>query len=99
MRAGPRRRSPRSSRARAARGGRGRVHLRRLRRDRDALRAARGSTMTPRRPDFAALDFDAVRATGAPVAADPKKEWETPERIPQRSIYTAADLAFATHLG
>jgi methylmalonyl-CoA mutase len=55
--------------------------------------------MTPRRPDFGALDFDAVRATGAPVAADPKKEWETPERIPQRSIYTAADLAFATHLG
>jgi methylmalonyl-CoA mutase len=55
--------------------------------------------MTQRRPDFAALDFDAVRATGAPCAADPKKEWETPERIPQRSIYTAADLAFATHLG
>ena len=55
--------------------------------------------MTQPRPDFAALDFDAVRATGAPVAADPTKEWDTPEHIPQRSIYTAAALAFATHLG
>jgi methylmalonyl-CoA mutase len=55
--------------------------------------------MSPRLPDFATLDFDAVRASGSPPAADPKKEWGTPERIPQRAIYTASDLDLTTHLG
>jgi methylmalonyl-CoA mutase len=50
-------------------------------------------------PDFANLDFDAVGTTigGAPDAK--LAEWDTPEGIPHRSLYTFADLAPVTHLG
>ncbi|MCL2777888.1 MAG: methylmalonyl-CoA mutase [Polyangiaceae bacterium] len=52
-------------------------------------------------PNFALLDFDAVpsRTTTprAPVVEGP--EWDTPERISLRSLYSTEDLADVTHLG
>jgi len=54
-----------------------------------------------RRVDWSALDFDAI-ATPAPAAprdAAASDGWDTPEGIPHRSQYTAADLAAADHLG
>ena len=48
-------------------------------------------------PDFGALAFDAVGARGA--AALPDASWDTPEGIPHRALYTAADLAEVAHLG
>ncbi len=53
--------------------------------------------MTRRLPDFAALDFDA--ANTSPVATTPGPTWETPEGIPHRAQYTAADLEGVDHLG
>jgi methylmalonyl-CoA mutase len=50
-----------------------------------------------RLPDFAALDFDAIDVGPRPAAAPPET-WDTPERIPHRSIYTATDLAGLSHL-
>ena len=49
-------------------------------------------------PDFGALDFDAI-APRAATAAAPLETWDTPEGIPHRSLYTAADLAHIAHLG
>ena len=51
-------------------------------------------------PDFSKLDFDAIptKAT-APGPAPVAETWDTPEGIPQRSLYTAADLADVDHLG
>ncbi len=48
-------------------------------------------------PDFGALGFDdaATRTTTAP----PARTWDTPEHIPHRALYTAADLAGVAHLG
>ena len=53
--------------------------------------------MTRKLPDFASLDFDAipVGATSPP----PKETWDTPEGIPHRALYTAADLDGVAHLG
>jgi methylmalonyl-CoA mutase len=48
-------------------------------------------------PDFGALAFDAAGARG--TAAPPDRTWETPEGIPHRALYTAADLADIAHLG
>ena len=51
-----------------------------------------------RLPSFAALDFDAIPT--AAIAAGPLGDgWDTPERIPHRSLYTAADLEGLSHLG
>jgi methylmalonyl-CoA mutase len=47
-------------------------------------------------PDYGALEFDAV--TSAPDAARPAATWDTPEGIPHRALYTAADLADVKHL-
>ena len=48
-------------------------------------------------PDFSKLDFDAI-PIGAEAEAGPTT-WDTPEGIPQRSVYTAADLSDVDHLG
>ena len=51
-----------------------------------------------RLPDFGSLGFDDVGATpghAAPAAGS----WDTPEGIPHRPLYTAADLAEVAHLG
>ncbi len=50
-------------------------------------------------PDFASLDFDAVPGDTAAPAAPAGQTWDTPEGIPHRSLYTAADLADLAHLG
>jgi len=56
-------------------------------------------------PDFGALGFDDIGlvATGGPAAAGPATTgpaiWDTPEGIPHRSLYTAADLDGVAHLG
>ncbi len=51
-------------------------------------------------PDFATLDFDAVVVPPGPQAAAGTGEtWDTPEHIPHRSLYGAADLEGVTHLG
>jgi methylmalonyl-CoA mutase len=49
-------------------------------------------------PDFSALEFDAV-PNPAPIAEAPLEQWETPENIPHRALYTAADLDGVAHLG
>jgi methylmalonyl-CoA mutase len=49
-------------------------------------------------PDFGALEFDAVVAPAAPATAPPAPTWDTPEAIPHRALYTAADLADVAHL-
>ena len=47
-------------------------------------------------PDFSTVDFDSIgAATHEPVAAE---TWDTPEGIPQRSLYTRADLENVDHL-
>ncbi|HUQ04658.1 MAG TPA: methylmalonyl-CoA mutase [Kofleriaceae bacterium] len=54
-------------------------------------------------PDFSAIPFDATPAgagapaTGSPAA--PTQTWDTPEGIPHRALYTAADIADLPHLG
>ncbi len=53
--------------------------------------------MSHKLPDFASIDFDAVTAAPSPVTA--AVQWDTPEGIPHRSLYTAADLAEVSHLG
>ncbi len=53
--------------------------------------------MSPRLPDWSALDFDAV-ATPAAAASEPAR-WDTPEGIPHRALYSADDLAGVDHLG
>jgi methylmalonyl-CoA mutase len=57
--------------------------------------------MTRRLPDFGALDFDAAPTgtTRDAAASAPDESWDTPEGIPHRSLYTAADLADVRHLG
>ena len=50
-----------------------------------------------RLPDFAKLDYDDVATPAASTTAS--TTWDTPEGIPHRSLYTAADLSSATHLG
>jgi methylmalonyl-CoA mutase len=53
--------------------------------------------MTTRFPDFSSLDFDAI---DAPLGSAPvQRHWDTPEGIPHRSVYTAADLDGVDHLG
>ena len=48
-------------------------------------------------PDFGALDFDAI---ATPTATSPATAtWDTPEGIPHRALYIAADLAGVAHLG
>ncbi len=49
-------------------------------------------------PDFATLDFDAI-ASQPSARALLDEQWETPEGIPHRSLYTAADLGDVSHLG
>ncbi|AKU96647.1 Methylmalonyl-CoA mutase [Labilithrix luteola] len=53
--------------------------------------------MTQKLPDFSTLDFDAVPSGKA--ASPAISTWDTPEGIPTRSIYTAADLDGLSHLG
>ncbi len=53
--------------------------------------------MSRKLPDFASLDFDAIATV--PAAAAAAVQWDTPEGIPHRSLYTAADLVDVTHLG
>ena len=48
-------------------------------------------------PDFSALDFDAIAPHATAPPATPT--WDTPEAIPHRTLYTAADLADVPHLG
>ncbi len=48
-------------------------------------------------PDLSALDFDALVLPMPPIA--PSQEWETPEGIPHRTRYTAADVQGLSHLG
>ncbi len=48
-------------------------------------------------PDFGSLDFDAVTPTA--TAAPSLTTWDTPEGIPHRTLYTAADLSDVAHLG
>jgi methylmalonyl-CoA mutase len=55
--------------------------------------------MTRRLPDFAATDFDAVRAPVRARPADPADAWDTPEGIPHRPVYDARDLEGVSHLG
>ncbi|HEY0191609.1 MAG TPA: methylmalonyl-CoA mutase [Kofleriaceae bacterium] len=56
-------------------------------------------------PDFGALAFDDVATPRAPGSAGPGsadtsgETWDTPEAIPHRALYTAADLADVAHLG
>ncbi len=53
-------------------------------------------------PDFASLAFDDVRVPAAtPPAHTPPttSTWDTPEGIPHRALYTAADLDGVAHLG
>jgi methylmalonyl-CoA mutase len=54
--------------------------------------------MTRRLPDFATIELDSIRAS-APRAASAPSTWDTPEGIPHRSLYTAADLEGVSHLG
>jgi methylmalonyl-CoA mutase len=55
--------------------------------------------MTRALPDFSTIDFDAVHArAGRPRGTTPHG-WDTPEGIPQRTLYTADDLTGVTHLG
>ncbi len=86
---------------RAARGRRRRLHLRRLRRGRGARRRA-GRSVVSKLPDYAALDYDAIAtptAAAAAPAAAPAPTWDTPEGIPHRPRYDAADFASVDHLG
>ena len=55
--------------------------------------------MSRRLPDFAALDFDAVRTQVPLPPVDHRQGWDTPEGIPHRPFYTAEDLAGLSHLG
>ncbi len=48
-------------------------------------------------PDFGSLAFDAAGARG--TADRPTETWDTPEGIPHRALYEAADLAEVAHLG
>jgi methylmalonyl-CoA mutase len=48
-------------------------------------------------PDFAALDFDAITPTPARDPVTPG--WDTPENIPHKARYDAADLKDVSHLG
>ena len=48
-------------------------------------------------PDFATLDFDAVKS-GAPPGAN-SDTWDTPEHIPHRGFYGPEDLKNVEHLG
>ncbi|MGF1466026.1 MAG: methylmalonyl-CoA mutase [Sandaracinaceae bacterium] len=56
--------------------------------------------MTERWPDFAKLAFDDARVA-VPADARPVdgRDWETPEGLPIRSVYRAADLEPVRHLG
>jgi methylmalonyl-CoA mutase len=56
--------------------------------------------MTRSLPDFAALSFDDVKlGADAPTAAIADDPWDTPEGIPHKRLYTAADLEGVDHLG
>jgi methylmalonyl-CoA mutase len=56
--------------------------------------------MTRRLPDFATLDYDAAPTlTTRDAGPVDSATWDTPEGIPHRSLYTAADLAAVSHLG
>ena len=48
-------------------------------------------------PDFAGLDFDAVKVT--PAAQPAGQPWQTPEGIAVRPGYSEKDLEGLTHLG
>ena len=48
-------------------------------------------------PDYGAIDFDAVTAKTV-AAAGTGATWDTPEGIPHRGLYTAADLDDLAHL-
>ncbi|HWE28127.1 MAG TPA: methylmalonyl-CoA mutase, partial [Polyangia bacterium] len=53
-------------------------------------------------PDYASLDFDfdkAEKPTASAPNDDSRNHWDTPEGIPHRPVYTAADLAGVEHLG
>jgi methylmalonyl-CoA mutase len=52
-----------------------------------------------RLPRFADLDFDSIQLPGAAASLAPGATWDTPEHIPHRAHYAAADLAAAGHLG
>ncbi len=54
-----------------------------------------------RLPDFGSLDYDAIRVPGEPAASamGAAPGWDTPEGIPHRARYGAADLAGLDHLG
>ena len=49
-------------------------------------------------PDFASLDFDAIALPGGEPAPTDGATWDTPEGIPHRELYTAADRADVAHL-
>jgi methylmalonyl-CoA mutase len=48
-------------------------------------------------PDFSTVPFEAIAPAG--TAAAPTATWDTPEGIPHRALYTAADIADLPHLG
>ncbi|MEO6773896.1 MAG: methylmalonyl-CoA mutase family protein, partial [Kofleriaceae bacterium] len=48
--------------------------------------------------DFGALDFDAIVPPQPAAGVAPGPTWDTPEAIPHRALYTAADLADVAHL-
>ena len=48
--------------------------------------------MTRPIPDFAALDFDAIPIDAGSPGATPRDTWDTPEGIPQKSVYAPADV-------
>src|SRR6476646_4966131 len=49
-------------------------------------------------PDFATLGFDAVGTPGVGDQIPRDEVWDTPEGIPHRGLYTAADLDGVPHL-
>ncbi len=48
-------------------------------------------------PDFSTIDFDSINASPPPDPVIPG--WDTPEGIPHRARYSAADLEGVDHLG
>jgi methylmalonyl-CoA mutase len=52
-----------------------------------------------RLPRFADLDYDSIQLPHATASLAPGATWDTPEQIPHRAHYAAADLAAAGHLG
>ena len=50
------------------------------------------------KPDFSNIDITSGNCGAAPAAAGDAADWITPELIPVKSVYTAADLEGLEHL-